>query len=477
MSIPAASPLVTPGTARRAEAPRTASAGLVGRGLTKDGKGVGEVSANAPRAPFRVGEVPRACWCCIEVVFDYPTEGPEYKAKAFNLTIPKDTDPAAFAKRHGFAREYATEETLAAIAACFDEREGRERGVCVTRDHAGLNEDQYSRAVGWIRALRAEGEQLWAWVEWTPWGHEMVNGGEYIHFSTEYDYREFSRSSYGMSPTHLTGCTVTNQPRHCGQVPCTNSERRPLYARNTFAGNPGTHPNMNTEEETAKNSAGAPAPAEDNKPEATNAHGGRMLSFRSRNNDGNPEEEQPAAANAATPEEEEAALNSQQVKPATAANSETLDPEPAMNDENTPAAEPLVEIASMLGLPNTATPEDVVAAVGDLQRSNEELTAALAEANQGAAPSTATNSARRYPNLTMRNSSRVPLVGQRPNREVSVRVGSGVRAINAQAKSKSDFCANAVTREERLKGRPLTPKEFADIHGAAMRDYEAGVGR
>lgn len=153
---------------------------------------------------------------------------------------------------------------------------------------------------------------------------------------------------------------------------------------------------------------------------------------------------------------------------------------PAANSE--PGGSPALDLetccqqaAELLGLADTATPEDLLAAVKGLLQSNQELNDALEEANTAA--NACRNSRPRFRFLTARNSSRYALQGQMPNREVSVRVGQGVRAVNVQGKSKADYCSNAVSSRERSLGRRLTPSEYSAAYKEAMRDYDAGLNR
>ena len=141
----------------------------------------------------------------------------------------------------------------------------------------------------------------------------------------------------------------------------------------------------------------------------------------------------------------------------------------------------MVAAAEILGLPDSATPADLLEAVKTLQRSNEELCAALAEANKSAsmAGGTAANAVR-YPRLRVLNHSirsTATLVGATPNRAVTVSVGNGARAVNCQDKARADYCTNAVTTAERALGRALTPAEYGRAWTRANADYSRGVNR
>lgn len=387
---------------------------------------------SSPRAPWKIGSVPRSGWCCIETVFDHLTPCPKSVARVFGLT---EGDAAQL-------HELATEETLQKLADAFARQEGAGRGLLITRDHASMNAAPETRAAGWIRALHREGPALWAWVEWTPWGHAMVNGGEFVHFSTEYDYAEFVRTPGGISPTRLTGCTLTNEPRHPLQTPCTNSKP------NTMTEEPNTPPAEETPEAAPtvpEITAGAPG---DEPQEPTAA-----------NNEPDPDEVHPdpddQAENCDDPEREQTAANS----------------DPAEGGLDLSAA--CQQAAAELDLPETATPADLLDAIRNLKKSNEELTAALAESNRTAAA----NSKVRYPHLVAANAARTPLTGGVPNDRVAVRTGNVARCIDSQAKSKADYCLNSVANAEKALGRRFTPREYSEQYARALKNYELGINR
>lgn len=179
--------------------------------------------STSPHAPYTRGSVPAAGWFCIETTFRHRCPNPEGMLRAHG--VEPGADPLATAAAHGMDTELATEDTLRALAETYRSLDAGGRGLLLTRDHAGMNDAQDTRACGWIRALHAEGRRLWAYIELTPYGHAMVDAGEYTYFSTEYDYAEFTPGANGATPTRLRGCTLTNMPRHAAQVPCTNSRK------------------------------------------------------------------------------------------------------------------------------------------------------------------------------------------------------------------------------------------------------------
>ena len=419
----------------------------------------------APRAPFKPGSVPGAAWFNIETTFCHACPNPGAMLRSHGLHPEDGADLWAACVAAGLDREVATPETLAALADTFRAVDADGRGVLLTVDHAGVGERPDTRAAGWIKALHAEGGKLWAWIELTPYGHGLVDSAEFAFFSTEYDYGDFKRTEAGAEPQRLAGCTLTNSPRHPVQTPCTNqvdlrftnyegrskeeagkSPQEDFSAAEEAAGATQNN-NMNTENEEEKK-----VPATNSEQEPDTAANAAVDS---------PEKEE--AVNAAPPEPEETATNDDDLPP---------------GDELTAT---LVAVADELGLPDSATPADVLEAVKALQRSNEELRTALAEANKNASMSggTAANSVR-YPHLRALNHSTrnaTALTGATPNRDVTVSVGHGTRAVNCQDKARVDYCTNAVSTAERALGRAMTPAEYGRAWAKANSDYTQGVNR
>ena len=409
----------------------------------------------APRAPFKPGSVPGAAWFNIETVFCHACPNPGAMLRSHGLHTEEGADLWAACVEAGLDREVATPETLAALADTFRAVDAEGRGVLLTVDHAGVGERPDTRAAGWIKALHADGGKLWAWIELTPYGHGLVDSAEFAFFSTEYDYRDFKRTEAGAEPQRLAGCTLTNGPRHPAQTPCTNMktlQARACATQDNKNMNTDTEekktPATNTEpEDTQTNSAGT-EPTQGKEPAATN---------------GDESAKEPATNTGTEPAKEPAATNDDDLQP---------------GDDLTAT---IVAVAELLGLPDSAKPADLVDAVKTLQRSNEELRAALAEANKNASMSggTAANSVR-YPHLRAlnhRTRSTAALTGATPNREVTVSVGHGTRAVNCQDKARVDYCTNAVTTAERALGRALTPAEYGRTWAKANSDYTQGVNR
>ena len=409
----------------------------------------------APRAPFKPGSVPGAAWFNIETVFCHACPNPGAMLRSHGLHPEEGADLWAACVEAGLDREVATPETLAALADTFRAVDADGRGVLLTVDHAGVGERPDTRAAGWIKALHADGVQLWAWIELTPYGHGLVDSAEFAFFSTEYDYRDFKQTAAGAEPQRLAGCTLTNGPRHPAQTPCTNMKT--LQARACATQD---NKNMNTDTEEKK------TPATNTEPEDTQTNSAGTEPAKGK---------ECAATNGDTPAKEEA----------TNTGTEPAQEPAATNDDDQQPGDDLtatiVAVAELLGLPDSAKPADLLDAVKTLQRSNEELRAALAEANKHASMSggTAANAVR-YPNLRALNHGTrkaTALTGATPNREVTVSVGHGTRAVNCQDKARVDYCTNAVTTAERALGRALTAAEYGRTWAKANADYTQGVNR
>ncbi len=409
----------------------------------------------APRAPFKPGSVPGAAWFNIETVFCHACPNPGAMLRSHGLHPEDGADLWAACVSAGLDREVATPETLAALADTFRAVDADGRGVLLTVDHAGVGERPDTRAAGWIKALHADGGKLWAWIELTPYGHGLVDSAEFAFFSTEYDYRDFKQTAAGAEPQRLAGCTLTNGPRHPAQTPCTNMKT--LQARACATQD---NKNMNTDTEEKK------TPATNTEPEDTQTNSAGTEPTQGKES---------AATNGGTPAKEEATnTGTEPAKEPAATNDDDLQP----SDDLSAA---LVAVAELLGLPDSAKPADLVDAVKTLQRSNDELRTALAEANKNASMNggTAANSVR-YPHLRALNHSTrstAALTGATPNRDVTVSVGHGTRAVNCQDKARVDYCTNAVTTAERALGRALTPAEYGRAWAKANSDYSQGVNR
>ena len=413
-------------------------------------------TSSAPRAPFKKGSVPQAAWFCVETTFRHRCPNLPGMLAAHGLHVPADeTEQLALAVQEGLDTELATTETLQQLVTTFNALDAAGRGLLLTRDHAGMKAQQDTRACGWIRSLRAEGTKLWAYIELTPFGHAMVDGGEFVYFSTEYDYKDFKRVPGGASPSRLIGCTLTNMPRHAAQTPCTNM----CMPAASAAGTPKD--NMDTEQDKTEDTAATNTDADDAQTRQDTSCNDTDHAAEPATNE-HDREDDPAAANSDGDEHD----NSTATNEDDASQPDTQDMQAA-----------ILAIAELLELPDSATPEDLLDAVKKLAESNEELRAALAEANRSAGTdgAPAANS-RRYPHLCMnsRKPANAALNGKKPNATVNVTVGGSTIAVNSQEKQRADFCTAAVESAEKALGRALTPAEYNRAYAQASQDFANG---
>lgn len=87
--------------------------------------------------------------------------------------------------------------------------EGR-LGLPVDVDHSPEKRGD-TEAAGWVTSLRIKGSELWASVDWTSLGQELVRDRRYAYLSPSYvaDYKDENGKSHG---TALQGVALTNRP-------------------------------------------------------------------------------------------------------------------------------------------------------------------------------------------------------------------------------------------------------------------------
>jgi hypothetical protein len=97
-------------------------------------------------------------------------------------------------------------------------------GLLVDFDHFSMDTDKSSEAAGWITALKADDNGLWAKVRWTKKGKENVEGGEYRLVSPVFpkpsDCEDLGDGR--IRPLSLTSVALTNDPNIKGAKPLTN---------------------------------------------------------------------------------------------------------------------------------------------------------------------------------------------------------------------------------------------------------------
>lgn len=379
----------------------------------------------APHAPYELGKVPAAGWFAVEPTCEWTPKMQDELRRALN--DPSDTVYQARLDAQG----------LMILEDNFSLEDTDGRGLPTSEQH------KFEKAFGWVKALHAEGDMLWAWIEWTPKGHQAVNEGEYVFFSTEYDYPDFEViDNRVVAPVRLAGLSVTNYPNHRGQLPMTNSRKqanrdnqqdkdmKPTNKTRTAITKPKRDKNseldQTPDEPTEEKTPPTPPAQEDNKPADTNS-------------DTDPD-----------------------------------DPEKDTNDDGSAAVNILMQLAEEMDLDESANAEDVLAAVQGLKSKVEELTAALAAANASGGPDTNSRK-RRYPNLAPLRDVNTRMQGQKPNRDVSVRINGMRRDVNTQEKAMTDYCQGRVDKEEHKLGRQLNSAEYARVWRDARQDYQDGL--
>lgn len=389
----------------------------------------------SPHSPYPVGEVPRAGWYAIEPTCEWEVKDEVALRSALGITCPTDYEEQQRLPHH---KARLTPPDLAGMASSFDPAINAGVGLLVTEEHSLFSANPTSKSIGWIKELHAEGDRLWAWIEWTVNGHRMMDSGDYIFFSTEYDYPDFELQEDGtVVPRRLAALAVTNNPNHTGQVPVTNNRDLPSRDINT----------MNTR---AKMAATKPA---------------------ARKRDTNAADVDPALG-----KDKQTDVNADDTDPNKPDCNTDVDPDKEtdinMDDESgegDAALELISQIADVMELDSSATAEDVLAAVQDMQSKIGELTEALAAANSSAKD---TNS-RRYPNLFGRSGrdTNTPLRGDRPNRDINLRVAGQTRQVNSQDKMMVDYCNKHIAAQETKYGRQLNSAEYTREMSIARSNY------
>jgi len=117
-------------------------------------------------------------------------------------------------------------EALKTITDDFTAKAAAENfpGLLVDFDHFSMDTDKPSEAAGWITALRADTEGLWAKVRWTSKGKESVEGGEYRLVSPVFPKPSDCEvlGDNRIRPRSLMSVALTNDPNIKGGRPLTN---------------------------------------------------------------------------------------------------------------------------------------------------------------------------------------------------------------------------------------------------------------
>lgn len=122
--------------------------------------------------------------------------------------------------RHAQGLQRVDEKAVTAMANEFNSIAGHLQRAFVGRPiwigHHDLNPKEYpdSKAYGWITALEARADGLYAKAKWSPKGKEMIESGEYKFHSPYWDVdkigQENGRTVY--RPKKLISAGLTNEP-------------------------------------------------------------------------------------------------------------------------------------------------------------------------------------------------------------------------------------------------------------------------
>ena len=120
-----------------------------------------------------------------------------------------------------------TEQMLSDLVDNFN------KGVYGTELQVDLRHDREGMAAGWIKRLVKEGEKLFAEVEWTPLGVEMIKSEQYKYTSSELSFSQPDVTNNGKTVKNvLVGVALTNIPAIKGMAPVTLSEDLTVFLTN-----------------------------------------------------------------------------------------------------------------------------------------------------------------------------------------------------------------------------------------------------
>ena len=98
--------------------------------------------------------------------------------------------------------------------------------MLIDHEHFKHQDDQETRAYGWLQKLQNRDDGIYGQVRWTATGKTAVDGGDYRFFSTEYDPKDLKVLNDGkprrVRPQRLDGLSLTNDPNNRGGRPITN---------------------------------------------------------------------------------------------------------------------------------------------------------------------------------------------------------------------------------------------------------------
>jgi phage I-like protein len=131
------------------------------------------------------------------------------------------------------ARQVIDAEACAAMARTFAEeaRQPNFPGLLVDFDHASHDPAQPTTAAGWIAALDARGDGLYAQVRWSDLGHQALTGGRYRLASPVWNRADCDAwtapdgdgmEALHLRPRRLDRLALTNDPNLPGLTPLSN---------------------------------------------------------------------------------------------------------------------------------------------------------------------------------------------------------------------------------------------------------------
>lgn len=119
----------------------------------------------------------------------------------------------------------------AEMVSAFDAQASREgsnfRGVPFYVGHPDAEPERYkdSKAYGWVKALQARANGLWARVKWSRAGRELIAEGHYLFVSPYWGMRPVPGRAGAYHPMLLISVGLTNLPTIPGGLPLGANER------------------------------------------------------------------------------------------------------------------------------------------------------------------------------------------------------------------------------------------------------------
>lgn len=119
----------------------------------------------------------------------------------------------------------------AAVATMASRGPSTRPGLLVDYDHLSYDPTRPSEAAGWITALEARSDGLWARIRWTPDGAAAVREGRYRFLSPVFMPADLeSLGGNRVRPLRLEGAGLTNHPNLGGLTPLANRAAQPSGA-------------------------------------------------------------------------------------------------------------------------------------------------------------------------------------------------------------------------------------------------------